>query len=1045
MEKWGDWYTQYMDRDTSLSSGEREGLLAEKYFTTGQIDVLGTAFRRSTMHFREVTNSSFQQYCYDNSRPFPSDYRQIRPTLEAGYKSTAKYDRQQPLLNEVAWVLAGDWTERHYYAYVGGTRVKSQDDVLKEMDLTTSCGYPWSLKFTDKKSMLLDIVAVRVLGDFWDQLILPEMEMLPIWTVSQKREIRPIEKVIASNHRTFTASPIELSVSSNRLCLDYNEKFYDSHNITWSSVGMTKFLSGWHRLYTRLNKHPNGYELDETSYDASLFARALYGQRDSRWRVMDVQDRTKENQLRMWRVYDNIVHSVMIMEDGLVVQKHTGGPSGSVNTVVDNTTILTRLLSYAWLLLAPSHMRNYNDFQTNVEAALYGDDVTYTVSDAAAQFYHPTAISEIWTSIGVVTRTPDPNPRPVSQLTFLSNGFVFDKDTQHWMPCPETGKVLASLAYGSELGDVRWHFLRACALRLDAYYNVEVRDIIDSYINYLNHNYRDELIGDVTLRPGVVVKMSDIRNLWKPHVWIERLYTGRESLSAEDQEILRVVDISAHQHPIKINYTHEIKQSLISQVRATDNSYKMSGKIAKRAVKKAVRKAVNKNKNYKKGFKHYNKKKRSPRVVNFKTRNSRFTDSGQNRFTRPPQAADYVKALTDPFFAPAPKLGFGTFIPTAKHTTWLERTTNIGSTANWAVVTCVPGITNTVQVYQSTTANINAALNTITPSGYSMSNATTIAALSQLGRPINWAVRVKVRAAATALPGTLGFVYVADESRTDIELQSAAQLTALASYRPCTATSSGQIGGEIQYRPADLSDFDFYAAMVTTSSPVATVQNMQMICVATGWTATAWDMEISIIGHIETLGGVDAAGETDSEPDLVDGGVTIDSVATLLASAGEPIKTSLEALQALDNAHSNINRIRSGHSMAGMMRNFANGMASNTVTPVSTVGVDLGMYGPSSIKAMNTELEQRQLRDVINALKDEQDKLLESVAEMRREYGLSVKNDPIRVHTQTPVPDELSDYEEEKKVSEDEMKKLSTDERSQVVLSRSMFNTLLGK
>lgn len=1001
------------------------------------------AQRHVSMNWKEVRNNSYEEFCKENGYKFPSEYRQIQPTLHAGYKSTAKYDRDQPELNELAWLMSGDWTERHFHPYVGGSTVLDQVTVLAKMEMSTSCGYPWSLKFVSKKAMMLDNRASSALERFWEELVLPVMTMTPIWTVSQKRELRTIDKVKDSNHRTFTASPIELTTASNRLCLDFNEKFYDSSNKTWSAVGMTKFLSGWHRLYERLNKHPNGYELDETAYDASMFARALYGQRDLRWRTLKVSERTASNQLRLWRIYDSIVHSVMIMEDGVLVQKHTGNPSGSGNTVVDNTQVLMRLLSYAWLLLSPANMRNYSDFQDNVEAAIYGDDVTFSVSDIAKIFYNPTAIAEIWTKIGVVTRTPDPNPRPVSELTFLSNSFKYDDDTSHWMPCPSADKVLSSIAYGSDLNDVRWHFLRACALRMDAYYNEEVREKLDAYINYLNHNYQEELIGSVELRPGVSISMKDIRGLWKPHTWMEHLYTGRESLTTDQMEILRVVDISAHQHPIKINNKLELKQSLVSTVREPDNSYKMSGKITKK-VKKAVRKAVNKNKNYKKSNKSFVKnKKKFPRVVNFRAKGSRFTSNGQNRFTRPPQAADYVKALTDPFFAPAPKLGFGTFVPTAKHTVWYEKTSNITSTSNWAVVTSIPAVSNSIQVYQGTTATVGNALSGITPVGASVTNQANIVAVCQLARCINWGMRVKVRASATALPGTVGFLYLADESRFDIESLSATQLQALVGYRPCTASSVGQIGGEVQYRPADMTDFNFYAAMVGSLAPSSTSQQMQMVCIATGWTAANWDLEISIVGHIESLAGIDSSGEADSEPDLVDGGVTIDSVSSLVMQAGEPIKTSLEALMKLDDASSNIARIRYGQSIGGMMSNFASGLASSSVVPVNNKGTDFGLFGTSSTKA--TSFDYQQMQDVINALKEEQDKLLGTVAEMRREFLQDGKHDPIEIHQNTPVPDEISDYEDERKVSEDEMKKLSNDAKAQVVLSRSMFDTLLRK
>ena len=47
-----------------------------------------------------------------------------------------------------------------------------------------------------------------------------------------------------------------------------------------------------------------------------------------------------------------MVNSVIITADGNIVQKSTGNPSGSVNTISDNTLALYWLLAYAWYLLA---------------------------------------------------------------------------------------------------------------------------------------------------------------------------------------------------------------------------------------------------------------------------------------------------------------------------------------------------------------------------------------------------------------------------------------------------------------------------------------------------------------------------------------------------------------------------------------------------------------------------------------------------------------------------------------------------------------------
>jgi hypothetical protein len=525
-------------------------------FIHGNCDVLGASTRFTAFKDREFKNVTFEAYCELSGTKMPEKYRAIKPRLADGFKSAAKYDKPQPTLDEGAWILSGQWAIEHFYPVMGGAEVVSEEHVLGVLDLSTSCGYPWSLKYKGKRAFLEDPIAKSAITDYWDGMLLPIDEMVPIWTCSQKRELRSLDKIASRSHRTFTASPIELTCANNRLCLDMNEKFYRGNNRCWSFVGGSKYQMGWHNCYTRLDKHPNAFELDESAYDSSLFARAMFGMVDFRMEMFAVKQRTPEVRARMEILYRHIVHSVIILENGELSQKHTGNPSGSGNTIVDNTVILYRLFAYAWIILCKEVGRRASklDFESNVEAALNGDDNTFTCSDAVVPWFNPTSIARVWTAIGVITNTPCADPRPLSEVTFLSSGFRFDDDLGIWMPVPETERVLSSLLYGSSINDVRWHFLRACALRIDSFGSLECRQVIQGYIEYLNDCHRDELVGTVSNGTNTV-SMQEIRGVWKSDAWIEALYCGRESLSniAGFDILYTEIDVSAQaQYKISI-------------------------------------------------------------------------------------------------------------------------------------------------------------------------------------------------------------------------------------------------------------------------------------------------------------------------------------------------------------------------------------------------------------------------------------------------------------------------------------------------------------
>jgi len=510
------------------------------HMSEGNIDHIGSVRRHVVYKDKEIENRSFTEYCEKRGYKQPSGYRVIFSNPAAGLKSIAKYDKLQPKLDESAWKLAGDWTEMHFGSKMGKSRVLEPEIVIQDMDKGTSCGYPWSLEYHKKREFLAS-PAASVLEDYWKNIACPEGVIVPIWTCSQKVEMRTMEKILSNSVRTFTASPVEHSYATNRLCLDFNNRFYASANKTWSFVGTSKFAGGWDGYIRRLSygsfpsrsrvKAHNAFELDEAEYDSSLFAKAMIGQRDIRWSLLSNEDKTEENWMRLVRVYDSIVHSVIVLESGELIQKHTGNPSGSANTIVDNTMILFRLFAYAYIMLCREQgiQPKYTDFMIHVEAALNGDDNTYTCSDEIVGWFTPDNIGRVWSAIGVTTKTPCRTPRLVQDCGFLSQGSMYDERLKCWLPVPETEKVLCSLMWGSAIDDVRWHLLRAYALRIDSYGNVECRKILSDYIDYIRNNYQKKLFGVCTVSKDVRLAMCEIDAVYKTDTWLDALYSGCES------------------------------------------------------------------------------------------------------------------------------------------------------------------------------------------------------------------------------------------------------------------------------------------------------------------------------------------------------------------------------------------------------------------------------------------------------------------------------------------------------------------------------------
>jgi hypothetical protein len=125
--------------------------------------------------------------------------------------------------------------------------------------------------------------------------------------------------------------------------------------------------------------------------------------------------------------------------------KQTGNPSGSVNTIVDNTLILYTLMVYAWLGVVPKEMQNLSSFEFHTAKALVGDDNTWTVSDDALPFFNARSVIAEWKEIGVTTTTDSLEPRVAAELDFLSAHTVFVKGCA--VPIYEKHKLMTSLLY----------------------------------------------------------------------------------------------------------------------------------------------------------------------------------------------------------------------------------------------------------------------------------------------------------------------------------------------------------------------------------------------------------------------------------------------------------------------------------------------------------------------------------------------------------------------------------------------------------------------
>jgi hypothetical protein len=174
-----------------------------------------------------------------------------------------------------------------------------------------------------------------------------------------------------------------------------------------------------------------------------------------------------------------------------------------------------------------------------------------------------------------------------------------------------------------------------------------------------------------------------------------------------------------------------------------------------------------------------------------------------------------------------------------------------------------------------------------------LSNIATIASLADFGRVISCGIRVVISTAATTLRGSLGGVLVAHTTFSAMAGKRYSDYTALPGYVPFQATTDGNIGGEVSYRPVDTADFTFNAATAgSTNWSTSTLTSQVLIIVGTGWVANSFKMEFSLVEHLETLGTLDAANMDEGGGAVADT-TTMEQLGRKISNAPSPIKSSI--------------------------------------------------------------------------------------------------------------------------------------------------------
>lgn len=525
---------------------------------------------------------SAKEWMYRKNPAFVSMYGMASPSLRSGYYSVSHYSKYQPEFNLSIWKESGDWTEKHFRPHMCGSLVSDWKFVISQIDHSTSPGFPWNMRFGTKGSFFENENHQQILEEYWNALA-SSNPIKSLWQWSQKYEMRLLEKLQQDppGIRGFMCAAVEHVTSTNRLCLDMNNRFYRSNNKTWSFVGGSKFNGGFNNLMFRLGRFCFGFDLDGSKYDTCMFRAMMFDLARIRYSFLQQEDQTEDNWCRMIELYVQAVYSMIALEGGDVCFKTTGMPSGFGNTIVDNTIALFRYLAMIWLTLLRNEFASvlkefekkkellsqlprasdeykeversivsfrecglfsYSYFLSNVEAGLNGDDNTFTVSDNCLSWFNYKTIVPVFAALGLKITSNSEEPVMYYDLSFLSQTVV--RHNSMWLPKPDQNKILSSLMLNCASSDIRWSLLRAFALRIESWACQDTRKLIMDYIDSLRKQYQRQLCGECPI-PGTMttISMVNIEKGFLTDRELESLYCGYERNGETHERVNRVVEM----------------------------------------------------------------------------------------------------------------------------------------------------------------------------------------------------------------------------------------------------------------------------------------------------------------------------------------------------------------------------------------------------------------------------------------------------------------------------------------------------------------------
>lgn len=360
-------------------------------------------------------------------------------------------------LNEVCEPLRDINQELSVKEAITGFNDRAYYDAI---DLNTSAGWPWNTSDYKTKKEFIKVERDRhsnIIKCEVDQRLIDVMDMnnrlreegiRPFtvfldWLKDERRKEKKL--ALKDGTRIFSLSPIDLTIQTRQMTLDFCASFMKHRERTESAVGIVVDGSEWSRLANGLLHHSDiivtGDYSDFGPRLASQMVRAAFKIIGRWYKYWGMRDVLRHRKLEV--LCEEIANANHIMHD-FVYQTMCGAPSGSAITVIINSLVNMLYIRYAWMTIFPQS--DAKEFKKNVWLKVYGDDLIMAVKSEVAELFNCQTLSELFALYDIkftdAGKTGAEKWTTIDQATFLKSAFIRHPRFEHeWLSALEKTSI----------------------------------------------------------------------------------------------------------------------------------------------------------------------------------------------------------------------------------------------------------------------------------------------------------------------------------------------------------------------------------------------------------------------------------------------------------------------------------------------------------------------------------------------------------------------------------------------------------------------------